>query len=497
MPVLGLMPRYFREKEMNWDDEYVRLCLSQNGIDSTPLNSYVVVPKRQKLADNAISRYNRDPSDLSVDVLSQYDLAMAWYEKIMAPFITDTGVCDFDEVFSWLDLSTSPGYPWTQVCSTKREFLQRPHFVDFYHTYFERLGTSDPIISLASSSLKHELRLREKVEDDSARTIFSVDVCLVGASHSLCLDYNRRVVANVEKHPFCLGLNIFQGGFHRLNQRLSQFEPESGPSTLELDGNKFDSRLLWCIFKKIYQHRWRMLSPKFRTVENLRRLLNIAWQIVHSPVVNVDGWVYERFIGNCSGQGNTTFDNNIKNFLDLCVMFLRLVPGFFHSVEAFSSLLIFAICGDDLNVSVSGLIQGWFNWATIARVSKDIRMVYTTPVEFFRHNRDTQFLGHGWVNTFVPHLGSNMYFPTIDCTKMRSSLLHGNEHDTIDFTIIRACALRVETFACTSCRAFFSIVINWLRRETRDDQRQCVVDAWKSYKTDGELFRFFSGPALA
>lgn len=60
-------------------------------------------------------------------------------------------------------------------------------------------------------------------------------------------------------------------------------------------------------------------------------------------------------------------------------------------------------------------------------------------------------------------------------------------------TIIRACGLRSETFACIHCRLWFNDLIYSLREKYGSSTDPTIVDAWKAYKTDAELWSQYTG----
>jgi hypothetical protein len=86
-----------------------------------------------------------------------------------------------------------------------------------------------------------------------------------------------------------------------------------------------------------------------------------------------------------------------------------------------------------------------------------------------------------------------VHLPVIDCRKMKTSMLKFNTSGEMWETIVRANGLRNETFACPHCRHWFSELIADLRTETVNSLDQQVIDAWKSYKTDADLWSLYTG----
>jgi hypothetical protein len=122
-------------------------------------------------------------------------------------------------------------------------------------------------------------------------------------------------------------------------------------------------------------------------------------------------------------------------------------------------------------------------------------MVYHSEADHFRPISELSFLGHKFKQCVEP-CGHAMWFPNPPCDKMRSSLLVYNQEGTPELTIVRACALRNETFACdgpNGCRKFFSYFIDWLRMRCPMGESDSIDLAWTAYKTDNELWELYSG----
>lgn len=271
-------------------------------------------------------------------------------------------------------------------------------------------------------------------------------------------------------------------------------------ASIALDAKKFDSRYRAMIFELVCRFRYFCLSPRFRTKQNWDRLVHLYEQLASAPLVNVDGRVYARGIGGPSGHYCTTPDNSFKSFLDICVLWLLIMPDcldgqgrHFHCYESFVYYIEMCITGDDVNVSVEESIHGWFNPKSIMSISWKIDMEYTCEFMEFNFNYNLTFLGHAFQSTYISKYGFNMYLPVINCVKMRSNMLIYNQHQKPAYTIIRCCGLRNETFACESCRNWFQLLFEFLTDRYIYDQDPEIINAFKNYKTDDELFALYTG----
>jgi len=488
LPYIGAIYRRFREKEPSYYDDDVSDYIRSIGADPTQFNRYAIVPKRLDIALKAIKRYDRVPDPFSPKVRQLYDVAGDWLEKHFGPYICNSRVSSYERVLEWLDSDKSAGLPWTYRYPKKFDYWNGDNS-GFFVKYWDALRTPQSIMSLCSVSIKEEVRPVEKILNKDGRTIVAMDVNHVVAHSMLCLEMNQKLVESNLEHSSALGINMFQGGWHKLNDKMSRFGV--GANTIELDGKKFDGRFRYYCMRKIRDFRCKMLRSQDRTCDNIRRMSNIYYQLCHSPLVNVDGAVFARSSGNPSGQACTTPDNTLKNYMDMVVLWHLIMPEEYHTYELFNELLIMCINGDDINITVCPSVQHLFNVDAIERAMSLIDMEYHFASRHFRHNYECTFLGHGFKLCDIPHLGYPMYLPVIDCVRMRTNMLIYNEQRTVQNCIVRACGLRNETFACSDCRTWFLDLIDYLR--SRYGHREDCRDSFKSYLTDRELWKMYSG----
>jgi len=490
LPSLGRVFRIFNPREPNYYDQLVDEFIRSTGGEPSTFNRYEVVPKRVDLSVKALMRYNRMSHPFSEKVSRLYENAGHWLDLEFGPYLMGSLLSSYDQVIEWLQPKKSPGYPWTLRYPFKCDYYGSPNG-EFYAKYWDVLSTPDYIRSLCSVTIKEEVRPKEKIDNGEVRTIVAMDTNHIIASCQLCLDQNNSLIKTVGKHSISLGLNMMGGGFHHLNERMSPWGPERG--TIELDGKKFDGRFRYHCMKQIQGFRYRMLRREFQTPENWAKLSNLYRELAHSPLVNVDGWVYGRACGNPSGQGNTTPDNSFKNFMDIVVLWHLCVPVEYHTYAKFHELLRLCICGDDINITVHESVRQWFNIEAIKAKMAEIDMEYHFASDDFRPNHECSFLGHSYKLCDIPSLGHAMYLPVIDCERMRSNMLIDNEQQTVANTIVRACGLRNETFACESCRDWFAALLEFLRDRYGASVDPAIVQAWTGFKTDRELWQLFTG----
>jgi len=491
--------RISNERSRDYTDNLVSAYLETIGDSPSNYTQFCVVPKTNEIAYKAISRYDKDPNILSEEIIVLYTKVSYWLDLEYGPVLSDSKISSWDEVVEWLQDGKSSGYPWTLKYPFKEDYYTTDEHARFYNTFWERLGTPNPIPVLASVSVKEELREAEKVAQGKGRTTIAFDTNHTIALLQCTLHQNRRLVATNLQHASALGLNNFDGGFARLHTKLSPPSFGAGKNTGELDGKEFDSRFYALLFALVYAFRFRMLSPILWTVSMFWRFFNLMWMICTAIFVMPDGQCYFRWGGNGSGQGNTTPDNIFKNTMDVWVLWCLIVPAQYRNWAAFKEHVVVFYCGDDIIISISPFAQGLgFTIANMIANAYRIGMVYTTPSVEMRHPEDCTFVGHGFKKVFLPTLGYPMWLPSIDCCKMRNSCLRYNDENRsvelrIAATIVRACGLRNETFACESCRTWFAELVAFLRNKYHTSPCIEIKNAFKAYKTDAELWELYTG----
>jgi hypothetical protein len=489
MPYVGSIPRFFKSKEPNYYDQVVHDYIIQRGEDPKSYMDYAVVPKRLNDSYRSVKRYDRDPDPLSDVTKAQYDVAFSWLSMEMSPSLGGSRVMSYDEVVEWLRPMKSPGLPWTQLYPFKCDYWMSPHS-DFYAKYWDVLSTPDYIRSLCSVSIKEEVRPVCKIEIGNVRTIVAMDTNHVQAHLQLYLHQNQRLVATCGQHSMCLGQNLLNGQADKLVGSMSLFGPKS---VLEVDGDKFDSRKKRYQLEKVEEFRFGLLAKEFQTAANRVRSKNLYEELISAPVVLPNGHVFGRASGNPSGQGCTTPDNCFLNYTDWAVLFQKLVPVEFHTYECWKAFIKLIICGDDINVAAAECVREYITPARIRAVAPEIGMVYTFGSEEYRDAVECPFLGHSFKEVAIPGLPHTMVLPVITCERMRSNMLVDNAAQTLEMTIIRACGLRNETFACESCREWFQSLIDYLRDLSSKSVSPEITLAWKSWLPDLSLWKLYTG----
>jgi hypothetical protein len=343
-----------------YTDEYVGAWLTYNN-DSDKYLDYYVIGKNTTISRKSISRFNK-PQNPFTEIDEQLYRLCAQALPREFRCIGDSRLMSFDEVLSLYVYTKSPGYPWTLLYPIKYDFWMSDN-LEHYDRYWSALATDTPLKTLTSVSCKEEIRAADKIRLDKGRTIFAVDVNHLVASGVLMMDQNEKLIRSNLECASALGLTLYHGGTQRLANYLMKWGNIA--NIFSVDGKEFDSTYNNVAFEEVYRFRFQMLRHDLRHDCNWRRFWNLMLQIRETLLVDIDGVVYWKKTGNCSGQGNTTPDNIFKAFLDGFCLWCMCVPVELQSWYAYKENVRTVHCGDDWIFSVNPEYLEVFNFNTI------------------------------------------------------------------------------------------------------------------------------------
>jgi hypothetical protein len=310
-------------------------------------------------------------------------------------------------------------------------------------------------------------------------------------------------------------------GFDTLYHRLDKH-----PNAFELDESQYDSSLFARAMYGQMELRWECLSEAERMGDrgklNRRRLERLYEDIVHSVIVLENGELIQKHTGNPSGSGNTIVDNTCILFRLFAYAFIvlnkevngeenkRLVlqantPSIldrvyglprFGSYKDFMDHVEAALNGDDNTYTCSDEIVGWFNPINIGRVWTGIGVTTKTPCETPRKLSECTFLSQGW--TLYTERGSPLWLPRPETDRILSSLMWGSNVDDVRWHLLRACALRIDSWGNEECRIILKSYIEWLWLNHADSMVGSVNDIDMSSimavrKSDDWIYGLYSG----
>jgi len=422
----------------------------------------------------------------------------------------------------------SAGYPWSHWFKDKRELFEfrselceqcqdecrliskstcscryQGFFRDFCANYWQDLASENCRPTFWTNNVKEEIRPIDKLLLNKLRTFIGGASEHVVANSQLNGDMNQKMYDSVHKHWSFVGGTKFYRGWNKMFKRVNKH-----PNAFELDESEYDSSLFREAMYGMMEFRWRMLHPSHRTKENRNRLRNIYRDIVDSYIITQDGDVVQKNTGNSSGSGNTINDNTVILYRLLAYAWLLLCEenkfvwstSYYEKMrtyESFSANVEAALTGDDNTWTCSDEVVGWFNAKSVSRVWASVGVKTTSPCYEPRRLEDCRFLSASFLNV------DECMVPVPEHVKVMASLaFHNPSPMNPRWSLLRACALRIESFWCNKSRLILSDYIQWLLKNYHSllHSKQDVTDkkdiftfaqVFSVYKTDTEIKQLY------
>jgi len=314
-----------------------------------------------------------------------------------------------------------------------------------------------------------------------------------------CWIMNEQFYRSANKHWSFVGATKYHRGINMLFSRLMKH-----PNAFSLDESAYDATLAARLLGDLVDFRFEMLEKKLQTQENYNVLRSLYRDIIHSYTVCTEGEVFLKHTGNPSGSANTIVDNTLILYRLLAYAWLKLAPEDMKQQQQFEENVEAALNGDDNLWTCSDKVVKWFNatsvvaeWKKIgikAHVDPDIPENYLP-----RKLLDCDFL----CQNFKVVDGTVVPYPETE--KIMCALAFGGKTQTsVKMTLMRALALRIESFYNDECRKTLKDLIKWLflkyDSQLRSSPRvvsgvqEPTFDQIKSvYFTDAEIAKLYLG----
>lgn len=512
---LGRVNRFTKQKAVEIENtSYIRFCAERNIRLPT---GYRMVFSNLDASFRSVSKYDKGQPILDEGA---WALAGDWTVTHFYPYMCDSKVLSENVVLGEMDMSTSCGYPASLEYHSKKEFIGLSAFntvnpgvgVDDYLSlsdqpkpvcfsilsdYWDIIGTGneDNIIPIWTCSQKIEMRAVEKLRLNKVRTFTAAPIEHSVATNRLCLDMNNKFYSSNNKTWSFVGGTKYLSGWDGLYRRLNKHK-----NAFELDESEYDSSLFARAMYGQADIRWNFFSSEFKTVQTRTRLDAIYESIVNSVIVLENGELIQKHTGNPSGSSNTIVDNTMILFRLFAYAWIVLCnerktrpdySEFMREVEA-------ALNGDDNTFTVSDLVVGWFNPTGIARIWSGVGVTTNTPCSDLRPLRDVSFLSQG----FAYDKELRLWFPVPDTQRILSALCYGSSIDDVRFHLLRANALRLDSYGNRVARVIIQDYINFILVRYKADlfgsveihgnsiPMSEITDLWKS---DAYIEALYSG----
>jgi hypothetical protein len=438
-------------------------------------SAYRMVIPNLNASFKSVSKYDKPQPQLNEE---SWELSGQWTIQHFIRHMGGSRVLSQEACVKEVDRSTSVGYPMSLDFHNKGEFLDKgpSHMLaDFWNM----IGKSEERVMrpIWTCSQKRELRAAEKLLENKIRTFTASPVEHSVALNRFCLDMNNKFYLSNNKTWSFVGCSKFLQGWNALFARLSKH-----PYAFELDESEYDSSLFARAMYGQMDIRWAMLAVEHKTPENLLRFQRLYDDIVHSVIVLENGELIQKHTGNPSGSANTIVDNTMILFRLFAYAWIELAREKFGTANAtsvaaamneditkrnydgvlFGSYQDFidnveaALNGDDNTFTVSQLCVSWFNPKSISPIWSGIGVTTKTPCEEPRALKDVQFLSQGFREE------KGVWLPVPDTDRVLCSLRWGSSDDDVRWHLMRAYALRIDSWANEECRTFIQSYIEWI-----------------------------------
>lgn len=124
-----------------------------------------------------------------------------------------------------------------------------------------------------------------------------------------------------------------------------------------------------------------------------------------------------------------------------------------------------ALNGDDNTYTCSDRVVDWFNPKNIKVIWTSVGVATKTPCESPRKLSEVSFLSQGF--RYDESIG--LWVPVPETEKVLSSMMYGARISDVRFDLLRAHALRLESYCNPYCRQVLSGYIEWLNNHYHDD----------------------------
>lgn len=449
-PIVGSVPKCFVGRNRRGVDISVAQFENETGKTVDRTSWGLPVPNREA-AYLSLAKYAKDVPALGPDQVVAMNTAVDWLTRHFGVHMQGSRVKSVEEVVNGLDMTTSPGYPWTRKYASKRAMYDNwKEFPKYMEDDWEWLKSND-YVAVFGNSLKEEIRPAEKIEANSIRTFTAGPVEMTVHGNRLFEDMNEKFYASHLQTASVVGFSPWKGGWNELFLKLQKHR-----NGFALDESQYDSSLRAYLMWAVAEFRWWMLRDEDRTPENKVRLQVYYRNLINTLIVTSDGVFVLKQGGNPSGSVNTIVDNTLILFILLAYGWIMLSPRSMRSYEAFEAELALALCGDDNTWTVSDEAVKFFNARTLIKEWDRIGVITTTDCLDPRPLEELDFLSAFTV--FVDGVAVPLY----NRSKLLTSLLYSRSPGDPSYTLVRAAALLRVGWADVQLRGYLRELISWL-----------------------------------
>jgi hypothetical protein len=489
-PLVGSIrrnPRYINKRIV---DPQIK-CFVDEDLVEVPTNWGLPTPNAEA-SYKSLAKYAKDIMPLSEKQVSAMNEAWSWTERHFGVYMADSVVLDYESAKTHLDLSTSSGAPFNIFYPTKKELFEKDENIDeWLQSDWYQMSEDPKWTCLFTNSLKEEMRLDEKMKENSIRTFLSGGVDAVMHGTRLFVDMNEKMYASHLKSASAVGMSPYYGNWNKLYEKLNVFR-----KGYALDESQYDSSLRNFLMWGCAKLRFQMLRPEDRNLANMRRIQVYYRNLVNTLVICPDGVIVMKKGGNPSGSVNTITDNTLILYTLLAYAWILLAPPDFKTYSTFEAHTSKVLVGDDNTWTVSDDAHVFYNAISVIDCWKEIGVTTTTDSFEPRRAADLDFLSAKTI--FM----NGVAVPLYERAKLMNSLLYAPKaHLTPETTLERTAAMLSVGWTDLPFRKFCREVIAWLIDKydevLKDSPRwilakcQIQTDERLNYLFTGDRYRFY------
>lgn len=264
--------------------------------------------------------------------------------------------------------STSCGYPWGLVFSTKTQLIESDQFWSYYHSLINDVKKGRPRAIFWKSFIKGEFKKKTDLDNDVPRTITGCPLEMTVLGNQLFANMNGKITNEnlTFNMPIWVGASKFRRGWHKLAMYLLQF-----PNLFHGDCHRWDGSVRKVHLQTIRDIRktWLFLREEYGSL--------VDWyyaQVANSLIVTMTGDVVMKVGGQPSGQVNTLTDNTLLHiliwFYHWCIEGVR--HGFQPTWSCFRQHVALMIMGDDVIYSCDDDVKHFMKPTAVDRTFNQI-----------------------------------------------------------------------------------------------------------------------------
>jgi hypothetical protein len=414
-------------------------------------NKYTMTSKYPLAEYKSIARYG---NDCEAPLFQQWRLAVQMASEAFDCMSNSPVLCVGDS-FQWCERTTSAGYPWQLKYRTKGELLDSDFFWSWYNNWEISILDGDPVdqpVMIWRGFIKEELKKKVDVDNHLPRTV------LASPTEGSILGYRlyghmngklARAGAAFEA-PVFVGVNKYGRNWNTLGRNLEKFPNINDGDITKFDGTAQqqslgsvrDLRKVWCANK-----RYDKAHDYFYA------------NVVFTLMLGVLGDLYQKFMGQPSGQSNTLVDNCILHamywFYHWCLVVVPNVPGTFCTWASFKSHVCLYLMGDDVIYSYSNVVKKWLIPPCIKKTFSTIGVIFKSSFNTPQPLKKLEFCSM----YFITYDG--IYVPGMRLEKLIASACYKRAVDNPRLTLRRLLALRIEGWFTPGWQDFINPLVDW------------------------------------